>query len=82
VEAAAGALAVSGFAPATDMRRDGSVAFFKTVFILDRTFFPNPFFSSFSFGADGPPCAGELIFGDVTDVEMIQWLLFCKSIGL
>jgi hypothetical protein len=44
-----------------ESRRDGSVAFFKTVFMRSRTF-PNPFFSfSFSFGTVGPPWAGELM---------------------
>jgi hypothetical protein len=75
VEASAGAVVVSGFGATTDVRRDGSVAFFKTVFILKKTFFPNPFLSSFSLGADGPPGAGELILGDVADVEMIYCLL-------
>lgn len=74
MEASAAAVVVSGFAPATDVRRDGSVAFFKTVFILDRTL-PIPFFSPFSLGADGPPCAGELILGDVADARMIYWWL-------
>jgi hypothetical protein len=74
VEASAGAGVVSGFAATTDVRRDGSVAFFKTVFILKKTF-PNPFLSPFSLGADGPPGAGELILGDVADAEMIYCLL-------
>ena len=60
MEAAGGALVVAGLAPAVDCRRDGSVAFFRTVFILNRTF-PNLFFS-FSWGAEAPPCAGELMF--------------------
>ena len=48
------------FEPRVDIRRDGS-AFFRTVFILNKTF-PNPVFSfSFPFGAEGPPGAGELI---------------------
>jgi hypothetical protein len=61
VVAAAAAAELDGpaFAPAVDMRRDGSAAFFRTVFILDKTF-PKPFLS-FSFGTDGPPWAGELM---------------------
>lgn len=48
--------------PKVERRRDGS-AFLRTVFILDRTF-PSPFLS-FSFGIDGPPCAGELMLAVV-----------------
>jgi hypothetical protein len=59
VVAGAAELDVPAFAPTVDMRRDGSAAFFRTVFILDKTF-PKPFFS-FSFGTDGPPWAGELM---------------------
>lgn len=56
--AAAAAPAERIFEPSLDRRRDGS-AFFRTVFILDKTF-PIPFFSC-SPGTDGPPCAGELM---------------------
>lgn len=73
MEATAGVVVVSGCAAATDVRRDESVAFFKTVFTLDKTLFLNPF-SSFSLEADGPPCAGELILVDVAD-DVIYWLL-------
>ena len=44
--------------PRVDIRRDGS-AFFRTVFILIKTF-PNPVLS-LPFEAEGPPGAGELI---------------------
>lgn len=67
--AAAAELDVPAFVSSVDMRRDGSAfAFFRTVFILDKTF-PKPFFS-FSFGTDGPPCAGELMFAVVCCFDM------------
>lgn len=50
------------FELSVDSRRDGSAAFFRTVFIRNRTF-PSPFFS-FSAGAQGPSGAGELMNSD------------------
>jgi hypothetical protein len=57
--AAAGVLA--DLEPSVDRRRDGS-AFLRTVFILIKTL-PSPVFS-FSFGAGGPPGAGELMLAE------------------
>lgn len=47
--------------PEVEIMADLRLSLFSTVFILDKTL-PSPRFS-FSWGADGPDCACELILG-------------------
>lgn len=77
---AAAAFDGPAFVPRVESRReDGSVAFFRTVFIRIKTF-PNPFFSfSLSFGTVGPPWAGELMLAVVVELLWCRGLSSCRG---